>query len=114
MYLQCFSNIKNVHISLYNLDLQMEFIHEDRVLPDYHNLGLIQKILMIGYPSAIVSNGRNCPIMRVGIAATDIKERFNNEEIFLTDIPAFGGSSGSPIFVADETGEIFLVGINSQ
>lgn len=112
----CTLDITNIYtdLSQNGLEPQLSFINEKGVLTDYSNLHIIQEVLMLGYPSGIINLSYNHPIIRVGVAATNIKEKYNNQEIFLTDIPTFGGSSGSPIFITDESGMIFLVGINSE
>ena len=69
---------------------------------------------MLGYPNGIINSTTNHPIIRTGYIATNIKEKYNGYEIFLTDIPTFGGSSGSPILISNENGDVYLIGINSQ
>lgn len=112
----CTLDITNIYNDLINHNLipQLTFIRENGILTDYSGLRILQDIIMLGYPSGIINIGTNHPIVRTGTTATCIKEKYNNHEIFLTDIPTFGGSSGSPIFVANENGDVFLVGINSQ
>jgi len=109
-------DITNIYNVLINDGLlpQLNFITETAIITDYSMLHPLQDIVMLGYPSGIINLSTNHPITRIGVTATSIKETYNNHEIFLTDLPTFGGSSGSPIFITNSEGLLFLVGINSE
>lgn len=85
----------------------------------------IEDVIMIGYPDGIMDNHNNMPIFRKGITATHYKYDFNNQKEFLIDVPAIGGSSGSPILLCEQNrfkiidnstvvpqNRLFLLGIN--
>jgi hypothetical protein len=44
----------------------------------------------------------NFPIVRRGITSTPYTKNYQDKQEFLADIPVYGGSSGSPIFVMNE------------
>lgn len=112
----CTLDITNIYIDLENKGLipELTFLNENGILTDYSNLHILQEIIMLGYPSGIINIHNNHPIIRTGITATSINGKYNNQEIFLTDIPTFGGSSGSPILITNDDGTLFLIGINSE
>lgn len=58
----------------------------------------IEDVLMIGYPNGLWDLKNNLPIVRKGITATTPYLDFNGERVFLIDIAAFNGSSGSPVY----------------
>ncbi len=83
-----------------------------------------EEIYMIGYPRGLWDETNNMPIVREGITATAPYLDYNGAKEFLIDIAAFGGSSGSPVFLynssgyADKSGSInvgrsrlFLLGV---
>jgi Trypsin-like peptidase domain len=82
----------------------------------------LEDILMIGYPIGLWDSKNNIPIIRKGQTATPMKIDYQGKSEFLIDIPAFPGSSGSPIILynqgsyATDTGislgtRLYLVGI---
>lgn len=71
----------------------------------------IENIIMLGYPQGMKGDPLGCPIIKSGITATPISKKYNDQEIFLTDILSFPGSSGSPIFIKYNDSYI-LVGIH--
>lgn len=81
----------------------------DALISDFSTYQNIEDIIMIGYPDGLINYNDNMPIVRKGTTATSICHLYNGLEIFITDLPTFGGSSGSPIFKIVED-EIFLVG----
>lgn len=87
-------------------------------------LKAFEEIHMIGYPRGLWDETNNMPIVREGITATTPYLDYNGAKEFLIDIAAFGGSSGSPVFLynssgyADKSGNInvggsrlFLLGV---
>ncbi|MBL4732407.1 MAG: trypsin-like peptidase domain-containing protein [Rhizobiaceae bacterium] len=61
----------------------------------------VEEILMVGYPSGLIDDVNNLPIVRQGITATAVYNSYNGQNQFLTDCASFGGSSGSPIVWRD-------------
>lgn len=64
--------------------------------------GALEEIVMVGYPTGIVDAVNNFPILRKGITSTPYSADYQGKREFLADIPVYGGSSGSPIFVLNE------------
>ena len=86
-------------------------------LPDQktiNDLGAIEEIVMVGYPTGLADTANNFPIVRKGITSTPYKFSYLGKKQFLADIPVFGGSSGSPICILNEgsylSGNSLIVG----
>lgn len=62
----------------------------------------LEDVVMVGYPIGIVDAVNNFPIVRRGITSTPYTANYQGKREFLADIPVYGGSSGSPIFVMNE------------
>lgn len=62
----------------------------------------LEEVVMVGYPTGIVDAVNNFPIIRRGITSTPYTANYQGKREFLADIPVYGGSSGSPIFVMNE------------
>ena len=69
---------------------------------DIDSITSIEDVIMIGYPSGIMDQYNNKPVVRKGITATSIKLRYDGKPDFLVDIATFPGSSGSPVFLRRE------------
>lgn len=73
-------------------------------------------VLMIGFPTGIMDERNNLPVVRRGTLATHYKADYQGKTNFVVDIAAFGGSSGSPVFAffenmfTDERGNTSLFG----
>lgn len=65
----------------------------------YKDIGLIEDILFIGYPSGIHDRANNLPVARRGLSATPFTVDYEDEPVFLIDASVFPGSSGSPVFL---------------
>ncbi len=63
----------------------------------------MEDIIMIGYPNGLEDYYNNKPIIRKGITATHMKLDYNGKKEFLIDMACFPGSSGSPVFLCNET-----------
>ncbi|WP_427872345.1 S1 family peptidase [Flavobacterium sp. MMS24-S5] len=63
-----------------------------------------EEIYMIGYPRGLWDEINNMPIVREGITATSPYLDYNGSREFLIDIAAFGGFSGSPVFMYNNSG----------
>lgn len=67
------------------------------------NCSAMEDIIMIGYPNGLEDSYNNKPIIRKGITSTHMKFDYNGKKEFLIDMACFPGSSGSPIFLCNET-----------
>ncbi|MCA3387090.1 MAG: trypsin-like peptidase domain-containing protein [Roseomonas sp.] len=69
-------------------------------IPDHQQpiLHAATSVLMIGFPTGIMDERNNLPVVRRGTLATHYKADYLGETNFVVDIAAFGGSSGSPVF----------------
>jgi len=65
---------------------------------DKRNLRDIEQVLVVGYPRGIWDEINNMPIARLGATATHPMAQYQGKKNFLVDVPAFSGSSGSPVF----------------
>ncbi|WP_346899021.1 serine protease [uncultured Roseibium sp.] len=73
----------------------------DQMIGDF---GALEDVVMVGYPTGIVDAVNNFPIVRRGITSTPYTTDYQGKQEFLADIPVYGGSSGSPIFIVNEGG----------
>lgn len=71
---------------------------------DMESFGVFQELKFIGYPLGIWDEKNNLPIVRRGMTATDPAVDYNGQTKFLLDAAVFPGSSGSPVYMADEGG----------
>ena len=75
---------------------------DQNLLPDekvFNNFAALEDIIFIGYPRGLYDTANKISLIRQGITATPIWNKFENEEVFLIDAGAFPGSSGSPVFI---------------
>ena len=82
---------------------------DERDIPTKDELfgfGVFQEIKFIGYPEGIWDQKNNLPIVRRGMTATDPAVDYNGHTEFLIDAAVFPGSSGSPVYVAEEGGRV--------
>lgn len=66
------------------------------------DLGAMEDVIFIGYPSGLFDSHNATPIVRRGITATPVWNNYNNEKRFLIDAGVFPGSSGSPVFIFNQ------------
>ena len=91
-------------------------ISEDMVPSDaqLEELSAVEEISFIGYPSGVYDRTNSLPVVRRGITATPVWNKFNDEEAFLVDAGVFPGSSGSPVLIVNQgsfnTAQGFTVG----
>lgn len=64
----------------------------------------IEDVTMVGYPNGIWDEFNNLPIIRRGITATSPAKKYNGKEEFMIDAACFPGSSGSPVFLFNQSG----------
>lgn len=65
-------------------------------------LGAIEDVTFIGYPSGIYDHKNSTPLVRKGITSSPIWNDFKGESCFLIDAGVFPGSSGSPVFIYNQ------------
>lgn len=63
----------------------------------------LDPIVMVGYPNGIWDQENNLPIFRQGVIASVPDKDFNGKPEFLIDCACFPGSSGSPVFLYNNT-----------
>jgi hypothetical protein len=80
--------------------ISASLIPSEAELPKY---GVFQEVKFIGYPIGIWDEKNNLPIVRRGMTATDPSVDYNGRAEFLVDAAVFPGSSGSPVFIANES-----------
>jgi len=59
---------------------------------------------MIGCPNGIYDEVNKMPLVRRGITATSIGKKYEGKPYFLVDMACFPGSSGSPVFIYNQSG----------
>lgn len=77
-----------------------------KLIPDQtalENLFAIEHIVFVGYPNAMWDNVNHLPIVRTGTTASLLTKDFDGKPKFLIDASVFPGSSGSPVFIIDES-----------
>ena len=63
------------------------------------DIGLVEEVLFVGYPSGISDETHNLPVARRGITATPATVDYEGRPVFLVDASVYPGSSGSPVFI---------------
>jgi hypothetical protein len=64
----------------------------------------IEEVIMIGCPNGIYDTVNYNPIIRRGISATPLSQRYLGKSEFMIDMACFPGSSGSPILLVNQMG----------
>ncbi len=86
---------------IFYIALPMSLIPNKSILS---NLSALEDIIMVGYPDGLWDKVNNKPISRKGITATHPNYEYNGNKEFLIDAACFPGSSGSPVFIFNDTG----------
>jgi hypothetical protein len=84
---------------IYFMPLSAANVPNHEVLKEF---GSFTNVKIIGYPIGIWDAVNNRPILRRGIAATDLEVDYNGQSQFLIDSAVFPGSSGSPVLIVEE------------
>ena len=63
----------------------------------------LDDVAMIGYPNGLWDIVNNQPIFRKGSLATRPNKNYMGKREFLIDMPVYGGSSGSPVLLVNDT-----------
>lgn len=77
-------------------------------------LSALEELVMVGYPIGLWDQQNNFPIFRKGYTASHPALDFNQQGIGLVDMACFPGSSGSPIYIlnessySDKTGNLYM------
>ena len=81
-------------------------VQEDLILNDFQleDLSAIEDVVMVGYPNGLWDKANNLPLFRKGITASHPALDFNSKSTGVVDLACFGGSSGSPIFIYNDSG----------
>ncbi|MGH9876598.1 MAG: S1 family peptidase, partial [Nitrososphaerales archaeon] len=69
----------------------------------WDSLSPLEKITMIGYPDGLWDEVNNLPIARIGHTATAANIDYNGRREFLIDAAVYPGSSGSPVYLFEES-----------
>jgi hypothetical protein len=106
-------------------NLYVVYISEDNIPTETEiaSFSHIEDLTIVGYPDGLWDNVNNLPLVRRGITASSIHFDFQGHPHFVMDASIFGGSSGSPVFIYNDShymgpkGLVFgtrirLVGIN--
>ncbi|WP_243433062.1 MULTISPECIES: serine protease [unclassified Pseudomonas] len=64
-------------------------------------LDALESVTFVGYPNGIWDSKNFLPVARRGTTASPLQVNFEGTPRFLIDASVFGGSSGSPVFIAD-------------
>lgn len=70
---------------------------------DISKLNALEDVIMVGYPTGLSDVYNHKPLFRKGITSTDIKKNYNGKFEFLVDMACFPGSSGSPVFIYNQS-----------
>lgn len=91
-----FEDLQMKHINLFYRSIDQSLLPDDDTFNDFSAL---EDIIFIGYPRGLYDTINKISIIRQGITATPIWNKFENSDVFLIDAGAFPGSSGSPVFI---------------
>lgn len=88
-------NAENAGVKLF-----YDFLSESHLPPHWLNLHLEPgtELLMIGFPNGLMDEANNLPVTRRGSLSTIYSADYNGKRVFLADVAAYPGSSGSPVF----------------
>jgi len=80
--------------------------------PQLEELSPIEEVVFVGYPNNVHDSVNHLPVARRGTTATPPSVDFCGRPCFLLDGSVFPGSSGSPVFVANEGAFVTRAGMN--
>ncbi|MCT2530836.1 serine protease [SAR92 clade bacterium H921] len=78
---------------------------------ELHELTAMEDVVMVGYPNGMWDQANNMPIVRKGITATHPNIDWNGNPESLIDAACFPGSSGSPVFLFNQSGYSSKTGV---
>ncbi|RIO10739.1 S1 family peptidase [Mammaliicoccus sciuri] len=87
-------------------EIDIAFLNDSNLpsVDELESLKFAEEVIMIGYPNGISDSFNNFPVFRKGITATHPAINFDGTPHFLIDMTIVAGSSGSPVFLYNETG----------
>lgn len=88
-------------VSLFYRTFDSTLIPTSEVL---EQIDVVEDIFMIGYPNGLWDNINNMPIVRTGTTATNYILDYVGKKEFLIDAACYPGSSGSPVFIYNNSG----------
>lgn len=96
-------------------DICNVYFGEENIIPDsiLPKIEVLSSIFMAGYPNSFVDSKYGLPVIRSGSIASPMSVDWNSNPIFVTDIETVGGSSGSPVYLHDQSyheGNSFQIG----
>lgn len=91
---------ENTKMNVYYIPIDKTIILSEEKL---NELSALEEVVMVGYPVGLWDRKNNYPIFRKGYTSSHPAIDFNEQGIGLVDIACFPGSSGSPIFILNET-----------
>ena len=94
-----FKDLQMKHVNLFYRCIDQDLIPNEET---FNNFAALEDIIFIGYPRGLYDTANKISLIRQGITATPIWNKFENEEVFLIDAGAFPGSSGSPVFIYNQ------------
>jgi hypothetical protein len=114
----------NIDLAVLPIGPIIKMLEENRLMLDFapideslipgesvlRDCGVFQEVKLIGYPVGIWDEKNNLPIVRRGMTASDPVVDYNGRSEFLVDAAVFPGSSGSPVYIAEEGGRVLPVG----
>ena len=68
------------------------------------DLDALEEVTFVGYPNGIWDAVNALPVLRRGTTASPLQVDFEGTPRFIIDASVFGGSSGSPVFIANTGG----------
>lgn len=86
---------------IYAIGLNSDFIPSNE---QWTFFDAFEEVMMIGCPRGIFDQHNISPISRRGISATPLSNLYEGREEFLVDMACFPGSSGSPVFMVNQSG----------
>lgn len=86
--------------NVFYIPIDSSIVATDKTLEE---LTALEELLMVGYPIGLWDAVNNFPIFRRGYTASHPAIDFNENGIGLVDMACFPGSSGSPIFIYNES-----------
>lgn len=79
---------------------------DENIIPtadEWAELDAMEPIVMIGCPQGLYDEQNGLAIMRRGITASHPSFKYNGRDEFMIDAACFPGSSGSPVFLFDQS-----------
>jgi len=92
--------LKKQSLEIYFIPYARDFIP---TFDELSGITQLDDVAMIGYPNGIWDEVNNQPIFRKGSLATRPNKNYKGKREFVIDMPVYGGSSGSPVLLVNDT-----------